>query len=179
LQARGETRAAIAALEQYTSLKPRDTDALRQLANLWGSLANKAQQEADVARAEATQVSAAQTFAQPSGEFLQAAEQNRIAQALATQANARADTAGARAQAAAARQQKVYESLTLLVPEDPSLFLSLGIASQEASDYESAIAAYKKFLELAPNDPSAPQVKQQIAILKQQLKGNSLLQQSG
>jgi tetratricopeptide (TPR) repeat protein len=179
LQARGETRAAIAALEQYTSLKPRDTDALRQLANLWGSLANKAQQEADVARAEATQVSAAQTFAQPSGEFLQAAEQNRIAQALAAQANARADAAGARAQAAAARQQKVYESLTLLVPEDPSLFLSLGIASQEASDYESAIAAYKKFLELAPNDPSAPQVKQQIAILKQQLKGNSLLQQSG
>jgi regulator of sirC expression with transglutaminase-like and TPR domain len=73
----------------------------------------------------------------------------------------------------------VYESLTLLVPDDPSLWLSLGIASQEASDYESAIAAYKKFLELAPNDPSAPQVKQQIEILEQQLKGNPSLQQSG
>ena len=36
LQARGRTQEAIAALEAYTSLQPKDTDALRQLANLWG-----------------------------------------------------------------------------------------------------------------------------------------------
>jgi tetratricopeptide (TPR) repeat protein len=173
LQARGRTQEAIAALERYTSLKPRDTDALRQLANLWGSLANKSTQEMDTARAQATQVAAAQSFAQPDSAFLREVDQNKIAQTLAEQANTRANAAQARAQSAYAQQQKVYEQLTLLIPDDPSIFLSLGIAAQQARDARSALAAYKQFLTLAPSDPSAPQVKQQIAILEQVLKGTS------
>jgi tetratricopeptide (TPR) repeat protein len=179
LQDRGETRQAIAALEGYTALKPRDTDTLRQLANLWGSVAAKARQDSDRARAEAETVSAAQTFAQPSSDFLKQVEQNAIAGSLADQANARASAAQAEAQSAASRQQNVYEQLTLLTPDDPSVFLSLGIAAQQAGDAKSAVAAYKQFLALAPNDPSAPQVKQQITLLEQSLKANSLLQPSG
>ena len=179
LQARGQTREAISALDRYTALKPNDTDALRQLGNLWGSLAAQARQEADAARLQAAEASASQNVAQPSGEFLQNIEENKIAQALAAQASARASTAQARAQSAATSQQQVYEKLTKLVPDDPSLFLSLGIAAQEAGDAKAALAAYQKFIELAPNDPSAPQVKQQIKFLKQQLKGNPLSQTSG
>jgi Flp pilus assembly protein TadD len=179
LQDRGRAREAIAALERYTSLKPKDADALRQLASLWGSIAAKARQESDAARIDAETVSAAQTFAQPSSDFLKQVEQNTIAQSLADRANARASAAQGEAQSASSNQQKVYEQLTLLVPDDPSLFLSLGIAAQQAGDAESAIAAYKQFLTLAPNDPSAPQVKQQIALLEQSLKADSLLQPSG
>ena len=179
LQARGRTQEAINALQAYTALKPKDTDALRQLANLWGSVANKARQEQQVATAQATEASAASSIAVPDSDFLRDVEQNKIADTLAQQANARASAAAGRAQSAAASQQHVYEQLTLLIPDDPSVFLSLGIAAQEANDAESAIAAYQKFLELAPNDPSAPQVKQQIEFLKQQLKASPLLQQSG
>jgi Flp pilus assembly protein TadD len=179
LQDRGETRQAITALERYTALKPRDTDTLRQLANLWGSIAAKARQNYDAARADAETVSAAQSFAQPSSDFLKQVEQNTIAQSLADQANARASAAQAQAQSASSNQQRVYEQLTLLTPDDPSLFLSLGIAAQQAGDSKSAIAAYKQFLALAPNDPSAPQVKQQIALLEQSLEAGSLLQPSG
>jgi tetratricopeptide (TPR) repeat protein len=179
LQARGRTQEAIAALEAYTALKPKDTDALRQLANLWGSVANEARQEQQVATIQATEASAASSIAVPDSDFLRDVEQNKIAQTLAEQANARASAAASRAQTAAGRQQTVYEQLTLLIPDDPSIFLSLGIAAQEANDAESAIAAYKKFLDLAPNDPSAAQVKQQIDFLEQQLKANPLLQQSG
>jgi tetratricopeptide (TPR) repeat protein len=179
LQAQGRTQEAIAALEAYTALKPKDTDALRQLANLWGSVANKARQDQQIASAQANQVSAASSIAVPDSAFLRDVEQNKIAQTLAEQANARASAAQARTQSAAASQQKIYEQLTLLIPDDPSVFLSLGIAAQVANDAESAIAAYKKFLALAPNDPSAPQVKQQIDFLEQQLKANPLLQQSG
>ena len=179
LQARGRTQEAIAALEAYTELKPKDTDALRQLANLWGSVANKARQEQQVASAQATEASAASSIAVPDSDFLRDVEQNKIAQTLAQQANARASAAASRAQSAAGEQQRVYEQLTLLIPDDPSIFLSLGIAAQEANDAESAIAAYQTFLDLAPNDPSAAQVKQQIDFLKQQLKANPLLQQSG
>lgn len=179
LQARGRTQEAIAALQAYTALKPKDTDALRQLANLWGSVANEARQEQQVATAQATEASAASSIAVPDSDFLREVEQNKIAQTLAQQANARASAAASRASSAAGSQQRVYEQLTLLIPDDPSIFLSLGIAAQEANDAESAIAAYQKFLGLAPNDPSAAQVKQQIEFLKQQLKANPLLQQSG
>ena len=96
-----------------------------------------------------------------------------------SEANARANVAQQRAQSASARQQKVYESLTLLIPDDPSIFLSLGLAAQSANDIQSAIAAYEQFLQLAANDPSAAQVKQRAEFLKQQLKANPLLQQSG
>jgi tetratricopeptide (TPR) repeat protein len=176
LQARGRTQDAIDALERYTALKPKDTDALRQLANLWGSVANKASQDAEIARAQAAEVSATESFAQPKSQFLQDVEQNKIAQTLAEQANARASAAQSRAQSAYAHEQEVYESLTLLMPDDPSIFLSLGISAQQAADYQSALAAYKRFLALAPNDPSAPQVKQQIALLEQTLQST---QQSG
>jgi tetratricopeptide (TPR) repeat protein len=179
LQARGRTQEAITALEAYTALKPKDVDALRQLANLWGSVANKARQEQQLASAQATEASAASSIAVPDSDFLREVEQNKIAQTLAQQANARANAAAGRAQSAAGSQQVVYEQLTLLIPDDPSIFLSLGIASQEANDAESAIAAYQKFLDLAPNDPSAAQVQQQIDFLKQQLQANPLPQQSG
>jgi tetratricopeptide (TPR) repeat protein len=179
LQARGRTQEAIAALEKYTALAPKDTDALRQLANLWGSLAAKAGQEQQEATNQAQLASVGSSLAAPDSPFLQDIDQNRIAQAIASEASARASAAQQRAQSASGRQQRVYESLTLLIPDDPSIFLSLGLASQSANDIKSAIAAYEQFLKLAPNDPSAAQVKQQVEFLKQQLKANPLLQQSG
>jgi tetratricopeptide (TPR) repeat protein len=179
LQARGRTQEAIAALEAYTSLKPKDTEALRQLANLWGSLASKARDEQQLAAAQASEANASASIANPNTPFLQDVEQNKIAQTLAEQANTRATAAGQRAQQASAREQKVYEQLTLLTPDDPSVFLSLGFAAQQANDLESAVAAYEQFLKLAPDDPSAATVKQQLQFLKAQLKAGSLPQQSG
>jgi tetratricopeptide (TPR) repeat protein len=179
LQAHGRTQEAITALERYTSLQPKDTDALRQLANLWGSLAAKAQQEQQQATDEANLASVSSSLAGSDNPFLREVDQNRIAEALASQANARASAAQQRAQSAAAHQQKVYESLTLLIPDDPSLLLSLGLSAEQANDFQSAIAAFQQFLDLAPNDPAAAQVKQQVASLKQQLKANPLVQQSG
>ena len=179
LQQAGRLREAITALERYTALREDDADALRQLANLWGSVASRAGQEAETARLEAAQASSIQTFAQPDSPFLQEAEQNKIAQTLAAEANDRASAAELEAQQASAQQQEVYVQLTELVPEDPSIYLSLGLAAQAARDYGAAIDAYREFLALAPNDPTADQVKAQIKVLEQALEGNPLLQQSG
>jgi regulator of sirC expression with transglutaminase-like and TPR domain len=176
LQQAGRTREAITALQGYTALRPEDADALRQLANLWGSVATRASDEAQVARAQAAEAAGAQTFAQPDSPFLQEAEQNKIAQTLSAEANARADAADAEAQQAAAQQQAVYVTLTELEPDDPTLFLSLALAAQDARDYQAAIDAFREFLALAPNDPNAEQVKAQIKVLEQFLKGNPLLQ---
>ena len=51
-----------------------------------------------------------------------------------------------------------------LQPNDPSVQLELAQAAQSANDTATTIAAYEAFLKLAPDDPTAPEVRR---ILKQ------------
>ena len=168
----GRTRDAITALERYTTLRPRDTEGLRTLAGLWGRLAAEARNEADAASAEAQQASLGQLLA-PESALLQPVTQDRISESLAALANERAQAAQARATNAARNEAAAYQRLTLLEPDDPSHWLQLGTASQSAQDYAAAIAAYERFLELAPDDSSAPLVRQQLELLKQLTEATS------
>jgi predicted TPR repeat methyltransferase len=63
-------------------------------------------------------------------------------------------------------QTDVYQSLTLLVDDDPLLWLQFAQAAETAAQYDSAITAYERFLDLAPDDPSAPEVEQRIELLE-------------
>ncbi len=56
------------------------------------------------------------------------------------------------------------QKLAKLTPRDVTVQYQLGQAAQQAGDYKTAVAAYSRFLKLAPNDVDAPQVKQ---LLKQ------------
>lgn len=179
LQTAGQTTAAIAVLQNYTTENPKDADALRQLAALWGAAATKARAEAQQASLAAAQASAAQAPAPSDSPFLQQVQGNKIAEVIATEANNRASAANLRAQNAYREAANVYQDLTLLTPDDPSAFLQLGVASQSANDIESAIAAYQQFLTLAPDDASAPLVKQQLKVLKAQQKAGSSLLPTG
>jgi tetratricopeptide (TPR) repeat protein len=179
LQAAGQTAAAVAVLQKYTAANPKDADALRQLAALWGAQATKARNEAQAASIVAAQASAGQTQAPADSPFLQEVQGNKIAEVITTQANKQASAANIRAQNAYRQAAKVYQDLTLLTPDDPNVFLQLGVASQSANDIEAAIAAYRQFLALAPDDASAPLVKQQLKILVAQQKAGSSLLPSG
>ncbi len=179
LQADGQGTLATSVLEKYTAASPKDVDALRQLAALWGSVAAKARTEAQAASVVAAQASAAQPTAPTDSPFLQQVTGNKIAEVVTTDANNRANAANLRAQNAYREAAKVYEQLTLLTPDDPSVFLQLGVASQAAQDIASAIAAYRQFLALAPDDASAPLVKRQLKILVAQQKAGSSVLPSG
>ena len=54
------------------------------------------------------------------------------------------------------------QRLIKLRPDDPSLLLTLGQVEYFSGDTGAAITAYQHFLELAPDDPSAPLVKQEL-----------------
>jgi tetratricopeptide (TPR) repeat protein len=179
LQTAGQSIQAVAVLTKYTTANPKDANALRQLAALWGSVATKARADAQAAAVIAAQASATQTPAPSDSPFLQQVTGNKIADVLTTDANNRANSANLRAQNAYREAAKVYEQLTLLTPDDPSVFLQLGVASQSAADYPSAVAAYRQFLALAPDDASAPLVKQELKILEAQQKASSSLLPSG
>ena len=179
LQTAGQSTVAVAVLQTYTTANPKDADALRQLAAVWGSIATKARDEAQAASVVAAQAAATQAPVPTNSPFLQQVQGNKIADVITTDANNRATSANLRAQNAYREAAGVYQQLTLLTPNDPSVFLQLGVTSQSASDYPAAIAAYRQFLALAPDDASAPLVKQQLKILKAQQKASSSLPPSG
>jgi tetratricopeptide (TPR) repeat protein len=164
-QAQGQTDEAIGEYERYTSLKPKDVAAMRSLAALYGQKVAEGQRTVDRANAEAQEATLQQQLA-PSSPFAQELTKNKVAESVAARAQARVQDAQAVVQRFARLQTSVYERLTLLVPDDPLLFIQLAQAAEAAQDYPSAIAAYEQFLKLAPDDPSAKQVRDRIDLLK-------------
>ncbi len=59
----------------------------------------------------------------------------------------------------------VLTDATRLAPTNANAFMQLGVAARQAGQNQTAIAAWNTFLQLAPNDPSAPAVKNEIATL--------------
>ena len=67
-------------------------------------------------------------------------------------------------QSSSAQAVEMYRRITEIQPKDPSVQLELAQAAQSANDVATTIAAYKAFLKLAPDDPTAPEVRR---LLKQ------------
>lgn len=59
----------------------------------------------------------------------------------------------------------VLIKLTSVDPENPDVYLKLGIAQRELGQIEAAILAWQKYLQLAPNGDMADVVREQIATL--------------
>jgi tetratricopeptide (TPR) repeat protein len=169
------TQDAVNALERYTALRPKDQSALAELASQYGTLAStystdyaNAQQEA------ASQSSPGAAFAPgsttPFGKAFSDpnALQDPIATAVQALASTKQSTAYSSYQTAQGNAEAAYKKLSALSPNDATTQIQLGQAAQAASDTKVAIAAYKKFLKLAPADPLAPQVKQVLKTLAAQ-----------
>ena len=167
LQAAGNEKEAIAVLERYVELRPRDESALQQLATLHDVTAQEAQARANEAQLEAQQHVFPQTFLQTGQSRLtQALTDVPISQELARVAAERASQAYADVSEAYRRKAEIYRDLTRLNPDDPSYYLELGQAAQFSGDAQGAIRAYTRFLRLAPDDASAPLVREQLRQLE-------------
>ena len=160
LQEDGQTAEAITVLTRYVEQRPKDQDALRELAGLHLGLANARAQDAQVAQLRAT-------FSVPldlgNGATL---GPDPIDEAITTQASQEVNEAYAKAQAAYQKAEGAYDKLAALAPRDANVQLELAQAAQQSGNVDRAIKAYQRFLTLAPDDPSAEIVKQQIAQLK-------------
>jgi tetratricopeptide (TPR) repeat protein len=66
-----------------------------------------------------------------------------------------------------------YKQLAKLSPKDAPTQLRLAQVAQGAGDTTTAIAAYKRFLQLAPDDPLAPTAKKTLKELEAQQKASS------
>jgi tetratricopeptide (TPR) repeat protein len=163
-QADGQTDNAILALTSYTQLRPKNTDALRQLAALYLQKASAAQERAQIFQARSAYLapgSVRDTIFQIGGSPL---TPDPITNAVSTSYESEISTASSEAQSASAQAVEQYREIAQIRPKDPSVQLEVASAAQSAGDVATTIAAYKAFLKLAPNDPTAPEVRR---LLKQ------------
>ena len=164
-QAEGRMAEATTALERYVELRPRDADGLQRLASLYTRRANEARNRAAVVQAQSQTPLSGRIFA-PQGPLGQALGKDRIAEALSQQAAQGVTDAIEVMQREYRKVAATYQKLILLQPEEPGNFLQLGQASQLAGESEDAIAAYKAFLKLSPDDALAPSVREQLKALE-------------
>ncbi|TMJ93965.1 MAG: hypothetical protein E6G67_10880 [Actinobacteria bacterium] len=171
LTGKGNLTGAATALEAYTKLRPNDTAGLQQLAGLWARIAERRRQVAINAYLTAQAVDPGQTFY--SGTFSQAIGQDPLTQQLTQQATQQQTQTVLALQNAYRQEEDVYKRLVKLLPQDATTQLQLGQAAQLSQDTTTAIAAYEAFLRIAPDDPSAPQVKKILKGLRPTTGGSS------
>jgi cytochrome c-type biogenesis protein CcmH/NrfG len=167
LQTEGRVDEAVDPLERYTTLKPRDVSAQRELAGLYLTRANAASRDLQSAQIESQLLN-------PGGDFLpssssplgQALSTQPITQAVTAKANERVNQSYTRLIAAYEAAKSTYQQIVKLTPGDAAAQFDLATTAQNSGDSTTAIAAYKRFLKLAPDDPNAPFVQQQIKQLE-------------
>jgi tetratricopeptide (TPR) repeat protein len=167
LQTDARPEEAIAPLETYVELKPRDEQALRELAGLYLSKAGRLRTELQLAQLEAQSLDPGREFLPPTTSPLgRALNERPLSDAVTARANSRFNTVLSQLTNTYSQATSTYRNVARLVPRDASVQLQLADAAQNAGDTQTALAAYRRFLRLAPDDPSAPLVREQIQRLQ-------------
>ena len=169
LQLDGQTDEAVSTLDRYVNLRPKDTDALRELATLYLAQAQQAQVRAQNAQLEAQSITGGGVFGPTLtlGSSGTLGEQDPITKAVQTRTSQIVTDALTEAQNANIAALDTYQRLAKADPQDPTTQLELAQTAQNAGQTDTAIAAYEKFLKLAPDDPIAAGVRQQLKQLRQ------------
>jgi cytochrome c-type biogenesis protein CcmH/NrfG len=151
------TNDAIVALAQYSGLRPKDGDALSELAAQYGKQASAYAtdyQNSLQAAAVLTPPFAAfpPASTSPFGKALSDPKvlQDPISATLREQAQATQQTALSNYQTAIKNVEGAYQKLAKLTPKDPNAQFQLGQAADNAGDSKVALAAYKAVVKLVP-----------------------------
>jgi tetratricopeptide (TPR) repeat protein len=163
-----QTDNAIAALTTYTTLRPKDQNALTELAGLYLNRATDWENVYQAQQAYAQALTPTSPFqpsaTSPLGKAF-ASLTNPIDTALQSSGTA-AENAYSQVVTLLSDRMGVYQKLAKLNPNDANTQYQLAQAAQYAGDTKTSIAAYTKFLKLAPHDPLAATAKKAIKQLK-------------
>ena len=163
-----------AAAEKAASLAPTDATVQGAIADVYLAQAAAALQEAqteyaaaqaegNVAGRPAVPLSVIPGQSNGATQFQTA--QTNISSAVMAEASAKVTPLQIEATDAYKAAVVAQTIVTVLEPTDPAAFFRLGQISSAANDSIAAIAAYKRFVKLAPNDPLTGKVKEEITRL--------------
>jgi tetratricopeptide (TPR) repeat protein len=167
---------AVAPLTRYLQFRPKDRRALSMLAGIYLTQARQAQDRAQAAQIELQQITGGDLFVPgQSSQFGQRFGTGQVNQIEADRLNQQISQGYSEAQSAYQNATRTYKNLIAAIPdreeaEQPSIFLQLGFAAQSGGDLKEALAAYKRFLVVAPDSPNAAGVRQQIQQLETAIK---------
>jgi len=168
-QAADDTRGAIEALQRMVELRPRDQDLLRELAGVYLTQASEAAERAQTLQLRNAYLAPATTVSGVLELGGRPLDVDPITNAVSTSLEDEISAAYGEAQQAASDAVQTFKRVVALTPRDPNVQLELAQAARQANDTATAISAYERFLELAPDDPTAPEVRR----LLRQLRGTS------
>ena len=157
---------AIPPLERYTQLRPNDENALLELAGLQTSRAERLREDALAAQIEVQQASGLSTFQVGETSLSGFLEPGPLDKLVADEANERFTKAATAAGEAYRTATRTYERAVKLNPRDANLQYLLAISAEQAGDPQTAIRAYRAFIDVAPEAAEAEFVRQKIAQLE-------------
>ena len=170
----GRPDEAIEPLQRYTQLRPRDEAALRELAGLHLGHANRIREEAQQAQLEAQLAAPGAEILPPASTPLGQALANRpISDAVSAAATRRLTELVTELQESYNSALRVYQRLATLQPRDANVQILLADAALNAGDTQTALAAYRRFVQLAPDDPLAPRVREEITRLERETQATA------
>jgi Flp pilus assembly protein TadD len=170
---KGNSDEAIGAWKRVTALQPHAVDPLSRLASLYEAKVTQETQDASLAQTEAQAVGGSPRQLPATSPLARAltAQPDLITQASSSAANQRFGDALTARQKTLGALADTYGKVAKLQPDDPAAQLQFATAAQNAGETAAAIAAYKLFVKLAPDDPNASYAKQQVKSLQAQPSG--------
>lgn len=147
LQAEGRTQEAIEALEGFIALKPKNADALRELASLYLVRVDEAQQRYQIAELRAAYLATGSAVFQSINLGGRPLDVDAVSNAVSTELSKESNAALGEAQQTSALLVETYRRLAAATPDDPSVQLQLADAAQSAGDLATTIAAYEAYLD--------------------------------
>jgi tetratricopeptide (TPR) repeat protein len=170
LQNQQKPEESIAPLAKYVELEPSDIDSQRELAALYLQQADQYRTQAQLAQLGLQNDVPGAVFEPSSTSKIgNALATDPINDALSSRHNAALNAAVTKMTEALTKAVDSYKLVAAAQPNDSAIQFELAQTAETANDLPTAIAAYKRFLKLAPEDQSAPAVKERIALLEERL----------
>jgi tetratricopeptide (TPR) repeat protein len=158
---------AMTALEHYVSLKPKDQDAIDELAGLYTRRAEDYNTIWSNALGQLQIVGPDGLFTPKSTSPLGKAytDQDPITALVVKGLNAQSSAAAEKVGLLTDKAQSAYKRLVKLAPDNATYQFQYAEIAQSLGHKAVAIKAYKAFLKLAPHDTLAPTARQQLKVL--------------
>jgi tetratricopeptide (TPR) repeat protein len=169
-QQQQETDKALAVLKRARTVAPNNLDVLNRLAGIYRGKAEQATTEAQNLQLAMQDTQLVPPFVDPSSNLGQAFAQDPYSQSL----QARLNKAQSKAVSAFKTTETAYKDVARAArgtSAEAGAQLQLGsvAASPLLADYSTAVAAFKRYLKLAPNGTNAAAVRQAIRQLQASL----------
>ena len=160
-QSDGKLDKANGALEHVLALSPNDIDALQRVAGYYEQKAQEQNVKAQNEFAKAPTMYGPLVGLPPNSPLSQVLDQDQ----LSRQATAEAQQTFASVAQYIGKDAKLYSRLAKLQPDDVNIQYHYAQLAEYLGNRTAAIAAYKKVVKLAPQDPAATQAKARLKAL--------------